>query len=105
MIGIKSIEIHALHLSAIKDKEIKKNGLKVCSVHSTTMNSDFLGKTDVEFKKGYREYYSPLFDCARRLGARILVKGINPEYVPEFNEFRIPVKEKMIEPRGGIQSA
>ena len=101
-VGIKNIEIHALHLAEAKDKTenvikwVKKYGLNVPSVHSTTMNSDFLGKTEPEFKQKYKDYYSPLFNCAKNLGAKIFVDHLDKANFHKKKEYN-SLKGRIIE--------
>lgn len=82
-IGIRDIEVHALHLSTARNcadaaaRALDREGLRVSSVHSPTMDADFLGKTSPRFKKDYRAYYAPFFETAARLGAGIFVDHLD----------------------------
>ena len=79
-------------------------GTQIVNVH--TGNTPFLspvlrGLENISYSGGivleHEEHnLRESFEKALRMlsGLDFDVEGINPEYVPEFNEFRIPAKEK-----------
>ena len=98
-IGIREIEVHALHLSQARHRPaavrrmVEKNGLKVSSVHSPTMDKDFLGKTSPAFKQEYRDYYVPLFATAADIGTSIFVDHLEKANRHKKNSYRLLKKQ------------